>query len=146
MMRALSSKKNHDTCLLVHPLLSKFDKKSYDIFLELWTALYSKEGAVKQVTHQLVSEALSGRRKSSLRLFQRISGLLIVCIIAGTALITQARPHKTLSPLLVNAVAFDTDDKIVYDDADACPHDDQFVTFGVDELDSNLLQRLESAL
>ena len=76
--------------------------------------LYSKEEAVKQVVHQLESELLSGHRKSSLRLFQRISGLLLlVCIITGITLMFQTHPHKTLSPLVVKVVTFDTDDEVV---------------------------------
>jgi hypothetical protein len=116
------------------------------VFLELWAALYSTEWAVKKVIHQLESEALSGRRKSSLRLFQRVSRLLLICIATGTTLMIQTCPHKTLSPLLIEVIAFDTDDKIMQDDAHASPHDDDLVSFGVDELDLNLLQGLKRPL
>ncbi len=77
-------------------------------------ALYSKEGAVKQVVHQLESEVLSRRYKLSLRLFQCIFGLLLlICIITGIALMFQTHPHETLSPLVIKVVAFNTDDEVV---------------------------------
>jgi hypothetical protein len=119
------------------------------VFLELWAACYSTEWAVKKVIHQLESEALSGafgRRKSSLRLFQRVSRLLLICIATGTTLMIQTCPHKTHSPLLIEVIAFNTDDKIMQDDAHASPHDDDLVSFGVDELNPNLLQGLKRPL
>jgi hypothetical protein len=82
------------------------------VFLELWAVLYSTEWAVKKVIHQLESEVLSGRCKSSLRLFQRVSRLLLICIATGTTLMIQTCPHKTLSPLLIEVIAFDTDDTV----------------------------------
>jgi hypothetical protein len=51
-----------------------------------------------------------------------------------------------LSPPLIKVITLDTDDKVVQDDAHTRPHDDDLVTLGVDQLDANLFQGLESPL
>jgi hypothetical protein len=66
--------------------------------------------------------------------------------IATNPIMSETRPPKILSPPLVEVITLDTDEKVVQDDAHMCPNDDNLVMLGVDQLDLDLLQGLESPL
>ena len=85
---------------------------------------------------------------SSLSLAQHVFRLIGTpsITISTSAMFFQSYSHKALPPYLIEVVTFDTNDKIVQDDAHVHPHDDDHVAFGVDELDSDFLKGLESPL
>jgi hypothetical protein len=106
------------------------------------------KGAVKQVVHEFKSEALPRCLKSSPRPFQIISMLVVLIWVSKSiaAPMIQTCLHKSVPPFFVKVVAFNTDDKIVQNDADTRPHDDNHVASGIDELDSYLFQGLKCPL
>ena len=112
----------------------------------LWTVFRYTGGAVKQIIHDLQPEALPRCLESVLRLPQRVSRLLFICIAVCATLVIQTRSYETLSPHAIKVVAFDTDDEVVQYDARASPHDDDLVSFGIDNLDLDFLQGLKGPL
>jgi hypothetical protein len=103
-------------------------------------------GAVKQIIHDLQPEALPRCLELVLRLPQHVSRLRFICIAICAMLIIQTRSYKTLSPCAIKVVAFDMDDEVVQYDAHASPHDDNLVSFGIDDLDLDFLQGLKGPL
>jgi hypothetical protein len=113
--------------------------------ISLWATLHIAGIAVKQVIHELASELLARRLKPSMCLLQVIT-VFIPLIQISTTLTIQAYLYKAIPPLFIKVVTFNADDKVMKNNTDVSPHDNDHVVSGINKLDMDLLQGLERPL
>jgi hypothetical protein len=113
----------------------------------LRAAFHVTKGAIKQIVHELDSEALTRRLKSPPRPLQIVTVVIFLLILLSKHIAPtfQAPSHQTVPPRLIEVVAFDPNDEVVEDDADTSPHDDDHVASGINKLDPYFLQRLKGS-